>query len=68
LDFAIVASLLAAAASWTRGGHADAKATRSTGSRAPRTESPTGKATNGKIEGNVGESVGVTMNNPEVIS
>jgi MFS family permease len=68
LDFAIVASLLAAAASWTRGGRVNAKATTSVERRALGSESQNGKATNGKIEGNVGESLGVPINNPEAIS
>jgi hypothetical protein len=62
LDFAIVASLLAAAASWTRGGHVNGKATTSVERRALRSESQHGRATNGKIEGNVGESLGVPIN------
>jgi MFS family permease len=68
LDFAIVASLLAAAASWTRGGYVNEKATTSVERRALRSESHNGKATNGKIEGNVGESLGVPIHNPEAIS
>jgi MFS family permease len=68
LDFAIVASLLAAAASWTRGSHVDPEAAAHVESQTLPNESPNGMATNGKVESSVGESVGVPMNNPEAIS